>query len=161
MVITVTPVPPSAPLPGDKGQFQDQSGWARCACYGSSSLCEQMPVTSRQLLATILSATFYTFIYVLKIIIIIKKKPLDKQEKPNLGISTRFSLCSVNHSIREAHQPCQKTCPKQRNQLKTTSKWRKGNSFTQYLAKDISNALPLPCSVLKPSPDSGAERESE
>lgn len=98
MVITVTPVPPSAPLPGDKGQFQDQSGWARCACYGSSSLCEQMPVTSRQLLATILSATFYTFIYVLKIIIIILKKPLDKQEKPNLGISTRFSLCSITPS---------------------------------------------------------------
>lgn len=135
MVITVTPVPPSAPLPGDEGQFQYQSGWACCACYSSCSLCEQMPVTSRQLPATILSATFYTFIYVLK-----KKnktknpnKNLNKQEKPNLGRSTRSSLCSVNHSFREAHQSRQKrvTFPKQRNQLKTTSWWKKHNSFTQ------------------------------
>lgn len=77
MVITVTPVPPSAPLPGDEGQFQYQSGWACCACYSSCSLCEQMPVTSRQLPATILSATFYTFIYVLK-----KKQNQKSQQKP-------------------------------------------------------------------------------
>lgn len=76
MVMTITSVSPSAPLPGDEGRFQDQSDWAHCACYGSCSLCEQMPVTSRQPLVAILSATYYTFMHLLKIYI--KKKKVGE-----------------------------------------------------------------------------------
>lgn len=121
MVITITPVSPSACLPGDKGQFQE---WL-------SSLCLLWLLQPLWTAASHLQTTFsnYSFsntsIYVFKT----KKKNLNKLEKPNLGRSTRFSLCSVNHSFREAYQPCQirVTFPKQRNQMKATAKWRKGN----------------------------------
>ena len=82
--------------------------------HGSCSLSEQqMPVTSRQPPATILSASCYTSIYVLRI---------KRQEKTNRGRLNKLSLCSVNHCFREAHQARQKriTIPRQRNQMKTT-----------------------------------------
>lgn len=157
MVITITPVSPSACLPGDKGQLQESL----------SSLCLLWLLQPLWTDASHLQTTFsnYSFSNLLHFHLCPqnKKKKPNKQEKPNWGRSTRFSLCSVKHSFREAYQPRQKrvTFPKQRNQMKATARWRKGNSFTQQLAKSISNALPLRCSVLQPSPERGAERESD
>lgn len=153
MVITITPVSPSACLPGDKGQFQESL----------SSLCLLWLLQPLWTDASHLQTTFsnYSFSNLLHFHLCPqnKKKNPNKQEKPNWGRSTRFSLCSVKHSFREAYQPRQKrvTFPKQRNQMKATARWKKGNSFTQQLAKSISNALPLRCSVLQPSPEGQRE----
>lgn len=54
-----------------------------------------------------------------------------RQEKPNLHRSNKTFLM-FNQSFREVHQARQEriTIPRQRNQMKATPRWRKGNFFT-------------------------------